>query len=337
MALAFALAVVVSMALGGAADSDSAGALFLPVISRVGSPPLSTATATATISASSTPAEPATPTLPPTLTPTVTPTLTPTVTPTDMPVPPTPSPTKTPTGVMVRISAGPFQMGCDPDRETCPLDNEKPLHTVSLDAYDIDKYEVTNARYQACVLDKGCTEPNSLLSPSGEPYYDDPAYAGYPVIHVTWQQAAAFCDWEDSRLPTEAEWERAARGNTDTRIFPWGDDDATCELTNADVCDDFLGNTAAVGSYPGGASPEGLLDMSGNVLEWVNDWYDADYYKSSPSSNPTGPATGSTHVLRGGSWSSPRQHVRVAYRGNGTVHTEPDQIGFRCARDAGSQ
>ncbi len=177
------------------------------------------------------------------------------------------------------------------------------------------------------------TEPSSLLSPNGVPYFGEDAFDNYPVINVTWEQANAFCEWEDSRLPTEAEWERAARGNADTRIFPWGDDEPTCERANGMFDYDYaLYDTAEVGSYPTGASPDELMDMSGNVLEWVNDWYDANYYASSPTNNPTGPTTGDTHVLRGGSWMSPRQHVRIAYRGNGTVHTELNQIGFRCAR-----
>jgi len=236
---------------------------------------------------------------------------------------------------MVFIPAREYNMGCDDTRETCLWAHEEPLHLVNLDAYYIDKYEVTNARYQACVLDAGCTEPSNTQSPSGGPYYGDSAYANYPVIHVSWEQAWAFCNWEDSRLPTEAEWERAARGNADTHVFPWGNDTPTCDHANAMVAVDgdlCVGDTAEVGSYPTGASSDGLLDMSGNVLEWVNDRYGADYYASSPTNNPPGPATGDTHVLRGGSWSSPQHMLRVAYRLEGTQVIELNEIGFRCAR-----
>jgi formylglycine-generating enzyme required for sulfatase activity len=225
----------------------------------------------------------------------------------------------------ILIPAGSFQMGCDSSNpaETC-YDDEQPLHTVTLDAYFIDKYEVTNARYQACVDAGGCTAPQSVNSNTRFPYYGTSTYADYPVLNVTWHQASAYCAWSGKRLPTEAEWEKAARGSSDTRKYPWGDEfdgnrlnfcDANCEFSWKDEAyNDGYADTAPVGSYPNGASPYGVMDMAGNVWEWVNDWYDRSYYSMSPSNNPPGPATGEYRVLRGGSWSGSGNLVRSAYR-----------------------
>ena len=229
----------------------------------------------------------------------------------------------------ILIPAGSFQMGCDSSNpaESCNGD-EQPLHTVMLDAYSIDKYEVTNARYKACVDAGGCEPPQEASSYTRAVYFGNPEFADYPMIKVNWHQASAFCAWEGKRLPTEAEWEKAARG-TDGRIYPWGDQAPTQELANFDG---NVGDTTPVGSYPAGASPYGVMDMAGNVWEWVNDWYDGSYYSQSPSENPQGPASGEYRVLRGGSWGDYGISVRSAiryYNGPGIWYYS---VGFRCVR-----
>jgi formylglycine-generating enzyme required for sulfatase activity len=221
-------------------------------------------------------------------------------------------------------------MGCDSSNpaESCS-GHEQPLHTVTLDAYYIDKYEVTNARYKACVDAGECTAPGSVGSWTRSPYYGTSTYADYPVLNVTWNQASAFCAWAGGRLPTEAEWEKAARGSSDTRVYPWGNSAPDCTKTNYSPC---VGDTSRVGSYPSGASPYGVMDMAGNVWEWVNDWYDGNYYSVSPGVNPQGPATGWERVLRGGSWGSGDLNVRSARRLSNFPDFWDFNFGFRCVR-----
>jgi len=242
---------------------------------------------------------------------------------------------------MITIPAGPFQMGCNPSNpsDTC-FTNEMPLHIVVLSVYEIDKYEVTNIQYAACVAAGACTQPAFFSSGTRASYYDNPEYTYYPVMHLTYYQATQFCSWAGKRLPSEAEWEKAARGDKDARAYPWlestpgGSQPLDPTRLNADG---YVGDTTRVGSYPTGASPYGVMDMVGNVREWVADWYDARYYSLFPvdgwPGNPTGPANGILRITRGGSWFDIAFVDRVAFR----FPYEAGRItgvgiGFRCAR-----
>ena len=226
---------------------------------------------------------------------------------------------------MVRVPAGEFLMGAaDSDRSANP--NAKPQHSVYLDEFWIDQTEVTNAQYQRCVQAGKCSAPRLTDSRTRSSYYGDARFDNYPVIYVKWNDATAYCAWAGKRLPTEAEWEKAARG-TDGRVYPWGDE---WDYSKANIGG---GDTTAVGSYPAGASPYGALDMAGNVYEFVADWFDGSYYKDSPSRNPTGPSSPTDRrVLRGGSWDLGKDYASTTYR----FLVEPTwslfATGFRCAR-----
>ena len=261
--------------------------------------------------------------------------------PTEPPVLQTPAPTDIPTATvaptqaagatqvssvdgmeLVYIPSGDFSMGS----LAGPAD-EQPVHTVKLDSYYIDKTEVTNGMYSLCVAAGACLKPMVFSSNTHYGYYFFEPYISFPVIALKWSSAETYCTWAGRRLPTEAEWEKAARG-TDGRTYPWGNDLPNKTLLNFNSP---LGDTVTVGSYPSGASPYGVLDMAGNVTEWVADWYAADYYGSSPSSNPTGPIQGDYKVLRGGSWHSDEYSVRSADRHWLGPDTRDVVIGFRCA------
>jgi eukaryotic-like serine/threonine-protein kinase len=224
------------------------------------------------------------------------------------------------------VPAGNFMMGSENGSS-----DEKPVHQVYLNDFYMDKYEVTNAHYKTCVEASGCTPHPLTQSRTRSSYYDNSDFDNYPVIFVDWDQAAAYCKWRGGNLPTEAQWEKAARG-TDGRTYPWGEG-ISCDKGNFADC---TGDTTSVGSYESGKSPYGIYDMAGNIWEWVNDWYDSAYYQSSPLSNPTGPSSGTLRVMRGGSWNDNYNYARSAIR----YYISPNQqynlffIGFRCARNA---
>jgi formylglycine-generating enzyme required for sulfatase activity len=223
---------------------------------------------------------------------------------------------------MVLVPAGEFPMGNNRG-ETY----EQPAHQVNLDAYYIDKYEVTNKAYKACVDDGQCDAPKQLYFFEAAPnklYFGTSEYDNYPVIFVDWNMAKTFCQWRGARLPTEAEWEKAALGDTGN-LYPWGKD-LDCQKANYQKC---VNRTSEVGYYPDGTSPYGVFDMTGNVWEWVSDWYADNYYANSPAKNPQGPVTGQSRVIRGGSWA--RFDVTAYHRKNFAPDYNTFDIGFRCA------
>lgn len=237
---------------------------------------------------------------------------------------------------MIEVPAGEFWMGCDSLHnagEDCEGD-DLPLHLVYLDTYWIDQHEVTNAQYANCVIAGACHPPDNSCSSSREIYYNNPDYADYPVLWVSWFDASDYCEWLGKRLPTEAEWEKAARG-VEPRAFPWGDTYPECTLANywdEDGSGDFcVGDTSRVESYPDGVSAYGVFDLGGNVWEWVSDWYAADTYSQSPPTNPTGPETGIYKIARGGSWFCRWGELLTAKRHYYYPAISYDTIGFRCA------
>jgi formylglycine-generating enzyme required for sulfatase activity len=227
---------------------------------------------------------------------------------------------------LLYVPAGEFEMGID----SGPLSDNHPAHKVSLNVFWIDKTEVTNGMYAKCVDAGVCNYPAYALSNSHINYYGNPKFSAYPVIHVSWIAANVYCTWADRRLPTEAEWEKAARG-TDGRSYPWGNDAPNNGLLNYNGA---IGDTTKVGEYPDGDSPYGALDMAGNVSEWVNDWYEPGYYGKSPYFNPQGLAIGKYKVLRGGSYksSASSDDVLVFSRDMNLLADESGTTGFRCAR-----
>jgi formylglycine-generating enzyme required for sulfatase activity len=224
---------------------------------------------------------------------------------------------------MLFVAAGDFTMGSERDKA-----DELPSHTVYLDAFYIDKYEVTNRLYKACVDAQKCDLPRQTFffpeSPS-RMYFGNHQFDNYPVIYVDWSMAQAYCEWRGASLPTEAEWEKAARG-IQTYLYPWGRG-LSCDNANYQNCVTF---TREVGSYEEGKSPYGLYDMGGNVLEWVADWYANNYYSRSPRNNPPGPSYGESRVARGGSWA--RSDLRVFHRNYFPPEFTSFDVGFRCAR-----
>jgi serine/threonine-protein kinase len=272
---------------------------------------------------------------------------------------------------MVLVPAGEFSMGSDGDeidrllknwtnvkRET--FNDEIPRHRVYLDAFYIDKHEVTNARFQQFVQATG-HRTQAEREGSGDVYtgqkweqvnganWRAPRGPGssiasleqHPVVQVSQEDAKAYCSWAGKRLPTEAEWEKAARG-TDGQIYPWGNQfdgkranfcDTNCDLNWKDnAANDGYRYTAPVGSYEGGKSPYGAYDMAGNVWEWVVDWYGENYYRNSPARNPQGPGSGDQAVLRGGGWNYSTLPVRAPLRSRDAPAARSADLGFRCAK-----
>ena len=223
----------------------------------------------------------------------------------------------------VTVPAGSFIMGSNSGERM-----ERPAHRTTLGAFTIDKYEVTQSHYLKFVKDTGRIPPSCGWEPEGR-------YANHPVVCVTWHDAEAYCRWRGQRLPTEAEWEMAARG-PDSRLFPWGEMPATCQLAIMDDGAQGCGAkfAQAVGSRKRGQSPCGAMDMAGNVWEWVADWFDEHYYDSwrMPKENPQGPADGTLKVARGGSWGdSMARYLRPSKRNRKAPTESSKYYGFRCA------
>jgi len=271
---------------------------------------------------------------------------------------------------MVRVPAGPFVMGSLSPEQLHPIvanaeGDEQPVRTVRLDGFYIDRLEVTNARFAAFVAETGYRTDaeregsGQVVGDAGWHTQDGASWRhpmgpedgiegldDHPVVQVSWNDADAFCAWDGKRLPTEAEWEKAARG-IDGRTFPWGMEFDSTRLNFCPECDyaivsfaagpDGFARTAPVGSFPAGASPYGALDMAGNVWEWVSDWFDPDYYAYGPPTNPTGPprrrAFRGSKSIRGGSWTSEPGKVRTASRSYDPPEWRAFGAGFRCASD----
>lgn len=228
--------------------------------------------------------------------------------------------------ILSYVPAGEFIMGSS-EADANAEGNERPQRTAHLGAFWIDQTEVTNQAYAACVVAGGCKRPYRPDSATRVGYYDDLQYAHYPIINVSWEDAKSYCSWSGRRLPSEAEWEKAARG-LDGKMYPWGDIQPTVDLLNFN---NQIGDTTQVGYFPKGVSPFGVLDMAGNVWEWVADWYMYEYYSVSPLENPLGPPTGEGHVIRGGSWNYGAEYARSSYRGWSPAVNRLDHLGFRCA------
>jgi formylglycine-generating enzyme required for sulfatase activity len=221
---------------------------------------------------------------------------------------------------MALVPAGEFTMGSN------LADDEKPVHRVYLNAFYMDKYEVTVGQYAKYL------EATDMEEPPDWHIMNQPQHQKRPVVNMDWEDAVMFCKWAGKRLPTEAEWEKAARG-TDGRIYPWGNEAPT--RLHANYGRKEWNNHLAlipVGSFEEGRSPYGIYDMAGNAWEWVSDWYDYDYYKNSPRRNPIGPATGDAKVVRGGSWLYVPEFLRSAHRFAAQPTNRHFGYGFRCAK-----
>jgi len=228
---------------------------------------------------------------------------------------------------LVLVPGGDFTMGCDPATDTACDDDEYPIHPVTLSSFYIDRFETTQATYEKCVTNGGCTEPSSEVAACN---WDPVQNTDLPVVCVTFAQARAYCDWRGLRLPTEAEWERAARG-TNMSLYPWGDSLPDCTRANSSECGEQLMDA---GALPDGATPDGLLDMAGNAGEWVSDWYNPDYYESARRQDPAGPASGDYRVIRGGMMTLDSRYLRSSNRSADDPTLFRFSVGFRCAAAA---
>ncbi len=221
---------------------------------------------------------------------------------------------------MVLVPAGKFTRGSNLG------DDEKPVRQIYLNAFYMDKYEVTVGQYARYL------EATDMEEPPDWSIMNQPQHQRRPVVNVNWEDAVNYCKWKGKRLPTEAEWEKAARG-TDGRIYPWGNEAPTRLHANYGRKDwDDHHALAPVGSFEAGKSPYGIYDMAGNAWEWVFDWYDHDYYKKSPEKNPIGPGKGEGKVVRGGSWLYVSEFLRSAHRFDAQPTNRLFGYGFRCAK-----
>jgi len=219
---------------------------------------------------------------------------------------------------LIYIPPGEFNMGGG--------QSDNPEHTVTLSPFWIYSTKVTNYQYAHCMVAEGCTGPKDEQA---RMFLDDPLYSNRPVTGVNWAQAEAYCEWVGGSLPTEAQWEKAARG-PEGNTYPWGNSDPTCDLLNFNNC---IGRTTNSNAYPAGMSLYGALDMAGNVFEWVSDWYDPAYYEAAPTDDPTGPETGETRSVRGSSFESPSESIAVSTRSNRAPDEYANDLGFRCVVD----
>ncbi len=216
---------------------------------------------------------------------------------------------------LVYIPAGAFTMGLG--------SGDAPIKTFTLDGYWITQTKITNRMYAQCVTAGRCAAPAQEV---GTPVYTNPDYGDYPVVGVTWDMASNYCQWVQGQLPSEAQWEKAARGSGGN-VYPWGSNKPTCDLANLGGC---LGHASAVDGYPNGKSAFGVLDMVGNTFEWVNDYYDAGYYDTAPSTNPTGPTAGDMRVTRGSSFETDPAQAQAAIRHPAAHDITSRDLGFRC-------
>ena len=222
-------------------------------------------------------------------------------------------------GELVEVPGGDFLMGCNEAVDSDCSDDETPSHTLTISSFEIDATEVTQLQYTSCVVAGACAAPTCEWNCES---------GNLPASCVTWDQANAYCTWAEKRLPTEAEWEKAARGDAGNK-YPWGNDAPDCTLANMAGCG---AKAKPVGSLDAGKSPYGAFDMAGNVVEYVADFYEADYYANSPTTDPTGPDSGMRRGGRGGGFKSDAEYLRASKRDWYDATDSAVSLGFRCAR-----